>query len=196
MNVLGISTSPRKKGNTHFLLTQALAAAEETGAKIDLVSCRKLKISGCLECGGCDKTVVCVVKDEMHEVYPKLEWADAIILAAPMFFYSIPAQGKALIDRSQALWSGRRLKKKGEQLKQFDSGKGYFLGAGASRGKNLFLGAELVAQYFFDALDMSYEGALNFRGLERKKDTAENQDLIKQARELGIKAARGISLLK
>ncbi|KIX15272.1 flavodoxin family protein [Dethiosulfatarculus sandiegensis] len=191
MNVLGISTSPRKKGNTHFLLTQALSAAEEAGANTDLISCRKLKISGCLECGGCDKTGLCVVKDEMQEVYPKLEWADAIILAAPIFFYSIPAQGKALIDRSQAPWSRRRLNKKGAELKQFDSGKGYFLGAGASRGKNLFLGAELVAQYFFDALDMSYEGALNFRGLEKNTDAVTSDDLINQARELGLKAARG-----
>jgi hypothetical protein len=72
-----------------------------------------------------------------------------------------------------------------EQRKQFDHGKGYMIGVGATKGENLFLGAELMAKYFYDALDMSYEGGLLLRGLEGKGAVNEHPETLEQARELG-----------
>ena len=105
MNVLGIYGSPRKGGNSDQLLDKTLEGAESKGADISRIHACDLKINGCRECGGCDKTGICVVKDDMQSVYPLLEKADIIFLASPIFFYGIPAQAKALIDRSQACWS-------------------------------------------------------------------------------------------
>ena len=79
MKVLGIYGSPRKGGNTDQLLDKALEGARSTGAEIATVYARKLEMSGCIECGGCDKTGKCVVKDDMQTVYPILEEADVII---------------------------------------------------------------------------------------------------------------------
>ncbi|MFH1491579.1 MAG: flavodoxin family protein, partial [Pseudomonadota bacterium] len=70
MKVLGIYGSPRKKGNTDQLLDRALEGAEAEGAEVTRVYARDLKMSGCIECGGCDKTGQCVVKDDMQTVYP------------------------------------------------------------------------------------------------------------------------------
>ena len=148
MKVLGIYGSPRKGGNTDQLLDKTLEAAQGTGADTSEIYARRLKISGCLECGGCDKTGECVVDDDMQTVYPLLEKSDVIILAAPIFFYGVPAQAKALIDRSQASWSKRILEKTSEQRKTYDSGKGYLIAAGATRGENLFEGTILTAKYF------------------------------------------------
>lgn len=185
MKVLGIYTSPRKGGNSDILLDEALAGAEEAGAEVQKVVCRKLKVQGCIECGGCDQTGQCVVQDDMQTVYPLLEQADAIVLGAPMFFYNIPAIGKALVDRAQACWSKRMLTKTKEQRKSYDSGKGYFLGVGATKGQNLFAGSDMVMKYFYDALDMSYEGSLGFRGLEGKGQVKDDAEALAKAREFG-----------
>lgn len=191
MKVLGVYGSPRKGGNSDLLLDRALAGAAAAGAEVRRVFARDLKISGCRECGGCDQTGKCVQKDEMQEVYPLLYEADAIILALPMFFYAAPAQAKALIDRAQAPWSKRRLEKTNEQRKRYDSGKGYLIAVGATKGENLFSGVELMAKYFYDALDMSYEGGAFFRGVEGKAAIKERPEDLQQAYELGVKAAGG-----
>ncbi len=176
-------------GNSDMLLDQALKGAESVGAEVSSLHCGDLSISGCLECGGCDESGVCVVEDDMQPVYDRLVEADVIILASPIFFYSVPAQTKALIDRCQALWSKRLLKKKPEERRTLQGGRGYLLAVGATKGSNLFEGAQLVAKYFFDALDMSYEGGMFVRSVEGKGDMANHPDYLKQAFDLGAAAA-------
>ncbi len=192
MNVLGIYTSPRKNGNSDILLDRALEGAEAAGATVERVYARDLSMGGCRECGGCDKTGECIWKDDMQKVYPLLYKADSIILATPVFFYGVPAQGKALIDRAQASWSKRMLDKKTKEDRgRYDSGKGYLISVGATKGGNLFVGIELTAKYFYDALDMSYEGGIFFRKVEGKGDIKESAEALDQAWALGRKAVRG-----
>ena len=185
MRILGIYGSPRKGGNTDILLDKALQAARSAGADISSIRCCDLKIAGCAECGGCDKTGKCVVQDDMQSVYPKLYEADAIILASPIFFYGITSQAKALIDRCQAAWCKRMLDKTPEERRILGGGRGYLLCVGATKGKNLFEGAQLVAKYFYDALDMSYEGGVFINKVDRKGDIENNPDAMKEAHELG-----------
>jgi multimeric flavodoxin WrbA len=188
MKVLGIYGSPRKGGNTDQLLDKALEGAASTGAETRAVHVRELKMCGCIECGGCDKTGECVVQDDMQTIYPLLEESDVIIVASPIFFYGVTAQVKALIDRSQAEWSKRMLEKTREQRKNYDSGSGYLITVAASRGKNLFEGARLTAKYFFDALDMSYDGELLFHGLEKSSDVREKPETLAKAFNFGKEA--------
>lgn len=189
MKVLGIYGSPREGGNSDQLLDKTLEGAKAVGGEISKIYARDLHISGCLECGGCDKTGKCVVKDEMQDVYPLMEETDVIFLASPIYFYSLTGQVKLLIDRTQASWSKRMLEKSPEERKTYHSGRGYLIAVGATRGKNLFEGAQLTAQYFFDALDMSYEGGIFFRNLEKKTAVAENPETLQEAFNLGRKAA-------
>jgi len=189
MKVLGIYGSPRKGGNSDQLLDKALEGARAAGAEITRVYTRDLKMCGCIECGGCDKTGKCVVEDDMQDVYPLMEEADVIFLASPIFFYGITAQAKALVDRSQALWNKRILTKSPEERNTFDSGRGYLITVGATRGKNLFEGAQLTAKYFYDALDMTYEGGIFFRLLEKKTAVSENPETLQEALNLGRKVA-------
>lgn len=189
MKILGIYGSPRKGGNSDQLLDTALEGAQSAGGEISRVYARDLKMSGCIECGGCDKTGKCVVEDDMQSVYPLLMEADVIFLASPIFFYGITAQAKALIDRSQALWNKRMLEKDPEARKSFDSGRGYLIVVGATRGKNLFEGAQLTAKYFFDALDIRYEGGIFFRSLEKQSAVKENPETLQEALNLGRKVA-------
>jgi multimeric flavodoxin WrbA len=188
VKVLGIYGSPRKRGNSDLLLDKALEGARSEGAQVSMIYARGLNMEGCRECGGCDETGKCVVEDDMQRIYPQLMKADVIILASPIFFYGLTAQVKALIDRCQAMWNKRRLEKKGESLKTYDSGKGYLIALGATKGERLFEGVELTAKYFFDALDMSYEGGLFFKGIEGKTDILNHPEALEQAFDLGRKA--------
>ncbi len=81
------------------------------------------------------------------KIYPEIWDSDLIILATPMFFYGPTAQVKALIDRSQALWTRKYVK--GLEDPGRKHRKGLFMGVGATKGKNLFDGSKLIAKYFF-----------------------------------------------
>ena len=191
MLVLGIYGSPRKGGNTDILLDRALEGAESAGATTQKIYARTLKISGCVECGSCEKTGKCVIKDEMQDIYPILDEASSIILAVPIFFYSPPAQVKLLIDRGQACWSRRMLEKTSEQRKQYDRGIGYLISVGATRGEKLFDCTMLIARYFFDALDKAYGGELLIRGIEKSGSINQRPDMLQAAFELGKTAVSG-----
>jgi len=190
MKVLGIYGSPRKGGNTDILLDEALEGARAAGAEVTSIYVRDLNIAGCRECCGCSKTGECVIKDDMQSVYPLLQAADVIFLATPVFFYGMSSQVKALIDRCQAMWSKRMLEKTPDERKTYDSGKGYLIAVGATRGKNLFEGVQLTARYFFDALDMSYEGGVFFRRIDRKAAIMDHPEALKEAFDLGVSAVR------
>lgn len=174
-----------------MLLDEALKGAESGGAEVSTIRCCDLTINGCLECGGCDKTGRCVVEDDMQSVYPALAQAEVIILASPIFFYGITSQAKALIDRCQAAWCRRMLEKKPDKLRTYDGGRGYLICVGATKGANLFEGSQLVAKYFYDALDMTYEGGVFAKPVEGKGDIVQHQDMMKQAFDLGKEAALG-----
>jgi len=102
MKVLALSLSPRRRGNTETLLAEALTGAQSEGAEVELYSVAGKTIGPCDDCGGCNKTGKCTVKDDMQEVYPKLLAADGIIFGTPVYFYNMTAQAKAVIDRTIA----------------------------------------------------------------------------------------------
>jgi len=183
VKVLGIYGSPREGGNSDLLLLKALEGARSAGAEVTSLRAADLDMGGCQECGACDETGKCTVDDEMQKVYPQLEQANAIILATPIFFYGPPAQLKALIDRAQAPWNRRRLSKK----TTYESGTGYLIAVGATKGKNLFEGTELTAKYFFDALDMNYGGAILFSSVDEKGAIQNHPDAQDQAFRLGTR---------
>ena len=99
MKVLGILGSPRLKGNSDILLDQALAGAQEAGAKIEKIVLFQKKISGCLDCGKCNEAGVCVIKDDMTAIRKRILETDAIIHSVPLYFWAMTAQMKAYLDR-------------------------------------------------------------------------------------------------
>ena len=188
MNVVGIYGSPRKGGNSDLILDNALEGAQQQGVHVKRIYVRDLHMSGCVECGGCDKTGKCVIQDDMQDVYPLLDDADIIMLSSPIFFYGLSSQVKALVDRAQAIWSRKRLQKNGSG-RQGARGKGYLLVVAATRGEKLFQGAQMVAKYFFDALSMDFGGDLSFHGLEEKGAVRQHPNALSKAYDLGMNVA-------
>lgn len=186
MRILGLSGSPRKGGNSETLLDQALAAAGEAGAQTEKVALSAYRISPCLGCGACEKKGICIQKDEMHDLYEKIAEADVIILASPIYFYSVTAWAKMAIDRCQALWSRKYVLKD----PRFTAGKkGYFIGVGATKGDRLFEGARLVLKYWFDAAGYVPAGELLVRGVDGKGEILNYPEYLEAARKLGEEAA-------
>ncbi|MDP3879767.1 MAG: flavodoxin family protein [Dehalococcoidales bacterium] len=103
MKILGLSCSPRKSGNTEILVSEALEGARKEGAEAELYSFSGKEIKPCDGCQSCIKTGKCHIKDDMQTVYQKMIEADGIIFGTPVYFYSMAAQAKALIDRTYCL---------------------------------------------------------------------------------------------
>jgi len=107
MKILGISGSPRAKGNTDILVQEALKAASEMGAEQEFIAISGKKIKPCNGCGTCrtDKSKgICAIKDDdVPGIYEAMKEADGIIVASPVYFLSVTAQLKALFDRSVIL---------------------------------------------------------------------------------------------
>ena len=98
--VLILSSSPRKGGNSQTLCEQFAKGAQEAGHTVDLISLREKSLHCCTGCLACLQTGACVQKDDAAEIMEKMLAADVIVLATPVYFYSMSAQMKMLIDRT------------------------------------------------------------------------------------------------
>ena len=104
--VLVLMGSPRKSGNCDRLCDEFIRGAEESGHKTEKVYLRDKNIKDCTGCCVCQKNGgVCVQKDQMLEIYKKLEQADVIVLASPVYYYSWSSLIKRMIDRTVAVSS-------------------------------------------------------------------------------------------
>ena len=108
--VLILSGSPRKGGNSDILCDEFMKGAKESGNKVEKIRVAEKNISYCRACYACKDTGICAIKDDMMEVLQKIIDADVLVLASPVYFYSIAAQLKTLIDRTVARWKEVRNK--------------------------------------------------------------------------------------
>lgn len=99
-NVLIISSSPRRHGNSDLLCDMFAKGAEESGNNVEKIFLKDKEINYCTGCGVCNTTHRCVIKDDMAEILDEMVNADVIVLATPVYFYSMAAQMKTLIDRT------------------------------------------------------------------------------------------------
>ncbi len=180
MLILGLQGSPRKKGNTHDLLSMFADEARQSGARIEIIDVPETDITPCKGCFFCEKKGVCITKDDAMNasIFPLMRQADIIVTAAPIYFYNVPGQLKNLIDRTQTLWARKY------RFKLTDPGrpwrKGIMLSVGASRGKNLFEGVHLTMKYFYDAVGADYhvDECLTYRQIEHRGDMRKHDTVI------------------
>lgn len=105
--VLILEGSPRGHGNSNILSDQFTKGAEEAGHEVEKIQISRKKVAGCLGCNACYRNGgACVQKDDMEEIREKMLAADVIVLASPIYFYSMSAQLKTVIDRTYAFYQG------------------------------------------------------------------------------------------
>lgn len=103
--VLILSGSPRKNGNSDILCDEFMRGAQDAGNDVEKIRVAEKKIGYCRGCYYCKDSGECAVKDDMADILQKMIDADVLVLASPVYFYSVDAQLKALIDRTVARWT-------------------------------------------------------------------------------------------
>ena len=192
MFALGLQGSPRKKGNSDVLLTRFMEALHQRGATTRIIDVTREDIQPCKELTVCEKKGFCPIDDIMgSQIYGLLRRADIIVAASPIFFYNVTAQLKALIDRCQTLWARKyvlKLKDPGHTVR-----RGFLLGVGATRGKQLFDGMHLTAKYFFDGVAAVYAGSLTYRGVEGRGDILKQERLDEDITQAADQLTAGLT---
>ena len=188
MYILGINGSPRPGGNTDILLDKVLEGARTKGVKTEKIVLNTLKFSPCQECENIRDDSSCIIEDDMQPLYEKIKEADAIILASPIFFCSLSAQTKMMIDRFQCLWRAKYILKKGIFNKKK---KGFFISVEASTRKDFFDNAKSIVKNLFATINADYKEELFCSGVEEKGNILKHPDILKEAFELGKRAASG-----
>jgi multimeric flavodoxin WrbA len=106
-NVLIISSSPNKLGNSNLLCKEFEKGAIEANNSVETIFLRDKKIGYCVACQYCKRNGPvgeCAIKDDMAEILEKMDKADVIVLATPTYFYGMTAQLKTVLDRTYANW--------------------------------------------------------------------------------------------
>lgn len=183
--ILAVYGSPRRKGNTSRLLKEAVQGARDAGAEVEEIVLRDLKMSPCLEIYGCKNNGRCAIQDDFQGVYDRLVACDGLMLASPIFFYTVSAHTKILMDRCQSLWVKKYWIDGAVFGKTQATRKGLFISVGATKGQKLFDGVHLTLKYFFDTLDMELWKSLLYRGMDFEGDILEHPDYLKEAYEAG-----------
>lgn len=177
MLVLGFQGSPRRKGNTSYLLATFMQAAEKLGAQTEIIEVTRKEIIPCKELVVCEKKGYCPIDDDVKtDIYPLIRQAEVVVLATPIFFFNMTAQLKAVVDRCQLFWARKYRFNLTDPAKK--TKRGFLLSVGASKGKSLFEGLQLTAKYFFDAIDARFAGSLTYREIESPKDMARHPTVI------------------
>jgi multimeric flavodoxin WrbA len=114
--VLVFKGSPREKGNSSTLAEQAAAGAKAVGARAESFSLHTMNIHPCDACDVCQETGVCVLNDDMQMLYSRMREADAIVIASPVYWFTMSAQTKLFIDRLYGLESAQGNALKGKQF--------------------------------------------------------------------------------
>ena len=179
--ILALYGSPRRDGNTTLLLKAAVRGAVASGATVDEYVLRDLKMSPCVETYTCKGDGRCVIQDDFQVLYDRLLTCRGLMVASPIFFYSVSAQTKILIDRCQSLWVKKYMIEKAGFGVRGVGRKALFIAAGATRGKKLFEGTLLTMKYFLDVLDMNLWRSLLYRGVDGEGDVLRHPEYLEEA---------------
>ncbi len=190
VKIIAIYGSPRHDGNTAALLKQAVAGAQLEGAHVEEVFLRDYKISPCLEIYGCLKNGECAIQDDFQGILAKIDACDGIMLASPIFFYTVSAHTKIFMDRCQSRWVRKYWIENQAAGKASETRKGLFISVGATKGKKLFDGALLTVKYFFDVLNTGLWKTVLCRDVDRKGEIEKRQTYLNEAFEAGRALAR------
>ena len=188
-NIVALYGSPRRDGNSSTLLQHAVAGARQEGAQVEEIVLRDYKISPCLEIYQCIKDGKCAIRDDFAQILAKLEAANGIMLASPIFFYTVSAHTKIFMDRCQSLWVRKYWIENQSYGQAPRTRKGLFISVGATSGKKLFDGALLTVRYFFDVLSASLWKSVLCRGVDRKGDIEHHEDYLQEAFNAGREMA-------
>jgi multimeric flavodoxin WrbA len=180
MDILALGASARLNGNSNSLLRMAVEGAVGRGASAEVLFARQLDIQGCLGCDGCKRSpdAGCVVDDDMQRIYALVRECDVLVVATPVYFYSMSSWLKAVMDRLYGLLDP-------DYAPRIAKGKGFYV-ITAEEEERAFTGQQVVATLMRGLawLEMDLRGELVAVGVGRPNDWRSRPDLIRAAEAL------------
>lgn len=162
MKTLILTGSARKKGHTAELVNYL---TERLSGDVEILPLYNRKdIEACRDCRYCFTHRECCIEDPMQEIYQKLEAADRIVIAAPVYFYNLPGSMKVVLDRLQVYWAARV---QGEGLPMEKKG-GMLLVGGAPEFEGQFTGTIQTVECMLGDLGATCVGVVTMGGTDRK----------------------------
>ena len=141
-NVLIISSSPRKGGNSETLAASFAKGAEEAGHKVETIYLREKKYGFCKGCLACLKLGQCVIDDDAVEIAARMHDADVLVFATPVYYYSVSGQLKTMLDRANPLFDS-----------DYAFTKAFLLATAAEDGKETVEGTVKAVQGWVDCFE-------------------------------------------
>ena len=184
--VLILLGSPRRNGNSAVLAEHLGRGASASGAQVDTVHLQELGIRPCTGCDACqgEEADGCILDDAMQDIYPRLKEADSIVFASPVYWFSVTAQIKTVIDRIYAIGGGDKNilsgKKFGVLLAYADSDP---FTSGAVNALRMF---QDISAYLGTTIAGAVYGSAYEEG-----EIVNNTELLREAFELGEKLGEG-----
>lgn len=186
MKVIAFLGSPRKDGNSEILLNETIRGIKENGHEVILFRPSDMDIAPCLNCGGCDTTGLCVIEDDMEKIYEAIRHGDRFIIASPIFFFGLPAQIKAPIDRCQTFYCEKYLLKK-----SIPSGphgrKGLLVLVGGMEREIGYKCGAATAAAFFRTISVPEHQTVKFPGVDAAGEIYKHPAALKEVYEAGLK---------
>jgi multimeric flavodoxin WrbA len=109
-NIIFVNGSPRKSGNTSFLLSKVEEGIVDQNVSIDNIHLYDKEIQPCIDCRACKKgNLVCTIKDDMQTIYEKLENADLMVIGTPIYWFGPTAKTKLMLDRFRPYFGNKKL---------------------------------------------------------------------------------------
>ncbi|MCM8757063.1 MAG: flavodoxin family protein [Candidatus Omnitrophica bacterium] len=186
MELLAIYVSPRLQGNSRILLDNLVAGVTSQGISVERLFLSQLNIKFCQACPISEPGRWCRLEDDLLPVYEKVLSAKAVAIGSPIYFGSLPAQIKALIDRFQCVWLARE---KG-WLTLENKKPGVFLGVEASKREDFFQNARSIIKNFFATAGFAYADELFCPGMEKEGDVLSRKDCLEIAFQIGLRLAQ------
>lgn len=173
--ILVILGSPRKGGNSDILCDEFIKGVQESGNTAEKIYLKDKKIGFCTACYGCIETHKCVQKDDMTEILEKMFLADVVVLATPVYFYTMDAQMKVMIDRTLPRYT------------QITNKDFYFI-ATAADGKELIQRTMDGLSGYTDCLPGAKVKKMIYGAEAWKKGDINGKPAMKEAYEAGLNA--------
>ena len=187
--ILCIAGSPRRRGNSEQLLDACIAGIESEGASANKLVVVEYSIEPCRGCNACSSSGKCVIPDRMHEIYPMLDQADAVVISSPIFFAGVPAVLKALYDRCQPYWARKHVLGEVPTGPKRPAALILVRGGGDPYG---FESAVNTTKSVFAVVGLDYTHELKIVGPDSPSDMAQHVGALGQATELGEMLAQDV----
>ncbi len=173
-NILVISTSPRKGGNSETLADEFARGAREAGNCVEKVTLYDKTIKFCKGCLTCVKTQRCVIQDDAAVIVQKMLTADVIVFATPVYYYGMCGQMKTLLDRANPLFSA-----------DYRFRDIYLLAAAAEEDRHTVDGTVTGLQGWIDCFEKARLAGTVFAGGVTSVGEIQGHPALQQAYEMG-----------